>query len=302
MRDFAGRVAVITGGASGVGFGQAEVFGRAGCRVAIADVRPDALAHAAERLRAMDVDVLPVVLDIRDRDAWARAADTVEDHFGDPVTLLFNTAGVNGFGRVEEATYADVDWIMGVNFGGVVNGIVTLLPRMLSAGRGGHIVSVASMAGFQGSPVAALYAASKAAVINLMESYSLTLPAEGIGVSLLCPASVRSDIAHALDRRPSDLAVESSFSADPAFVALQQQLYDEGMDPVELAHHVRDAIEADRFWVLPFTETRDGLRAHFDGIVAAYGHYDADAESASRRAAAFASYRERAAALRAPRG
>ncbi|QBR90307.1 SDR family NAD(P)-dependent oxidoreductase [Microbacterium wangchenii] len=298
VQDFAGRVAVITGGASGVGFGQAQVFGDLGCKVAIVDVRQEALETAAETLRSRGITVHPVRLDIRDREAWERAADDIEDGLGAPASLLFNTAGVNGFGPLEKATYADFDWILGVNFGGMVNGIQTLLPRMLAHGAGGHIVSVASMAGFQGSPSAAIYAASKAAVINLMESYALTLPAQGIGVSLLCPASVRSDIAHTLDRRPAELASGSSFIADERFVELQRRLYAGGMDPVELAQHVRDAIVADRFWVLPFPETREGLRAHFDSILAAYDDCVTDPDAAAERARAFDEYRAQSARLR----
>lgn len=298
MQDFGGRVALITGGASGVGLGQAQVFGALGCRVAIIDVRQEALDTAADKLRADGIEVEPVQLDIRDRDAWDSAVDHVEERFGAPVTLLFNTAGVNGFGPLEQATYSDFDWIMDVNFGGVVNGIQTVLPRMSAAGLGGHIVTVASMAGFQGSPTAAIYAASKAAVINLMESYALTLPARGIGVSLVCPASVRTDIANTLNRRPAELSEGSSFSADPRFIDLQSQLYAGGMEPVELAEHVRDAITNDRFWVLPFTETRDGLRSYFDSVIAAYSGYYTDPAAGAARDQAFQDYRARAQQLK----
>ncbi|KDA05316.1 dehydrogenase [Microbacterium sp. CH12i] len=291
MKDFEGRVAFITGGASGAGLGQAQVFGRAGARIAIADVRQDALDEAVTLLQAEGIDTLGVRLDITDRTAYAAAADAVEAHFGDPVTLLFNTAGVNGFGPLVAATHADFDWVLGVNFGGVVNGMLTFVPRMIEAGRGGHIVTVSSMAGFTGSPSAAVYAAGKAAVINLMESYAIALPEHGIGVSLLCPASIRSNIANALQTRPGTLAEGSSFSDDPDFIALQARLYAGGMDPIRLAEHVRDAIEADRFWVLPFTETRDGLRAHFAGIIAAYDDAETDPGSAAERAAAFDEYR-----------
>lgn len=297
MKDFEGRVAFITGGASGAGLGQARVFGAAGCRVAIADVRQDALDEASAALAQEGVDALTVRLDIRDRDAYAAAADSVEDHFGAPVTLLFNTAGVNGFGPLEKATYADFDWVMGVNFGGVVNGMQTFVPRMIEAGQGGHIVSVASMAGFEGSPSAAIYAASKAAVMNLVESYAIALRPHGIGASVLCPASVRSDIARALDRRPTDLAAGSSFNDDPRFVAAQQRLYDGGMDPVELAGHVHTAIENDLLYVLPFTETRDGLRAHYERILGFYDEYDTDPEAAAARADAFLRYRDETRAL-----
>lgn len=298
MQDFEGRVAVITGGASGVGFGQAQVFGRLGCRIAIVDVRREPLDDAVQRLAAEGVEAHGVQLDIRDREAWTGAVDEVEERFADPVTLLFNTAGVNGFGAIDAATYADFDWVMGVNFGGVVNGIRTVLPRMIRAGRGGHIVSVASMAGFEGSSAAAIYAASKAAVINLMESYALSLGAHGIGVSVLCPASVRSDIAHALDRRPDDLAGDSSFRSDPAFVAAQERLYRSGMDPVELADHVRHAVENDLLYVLPFTETREGLRRHFEQILAAYDDYRTDPDAAQERLRSFERYRAESVRLR----
>ncbi|MEV7694683.1 SDR family NAD(P)-dependent oxidoreductase [Microbacterium sp. NPDC089189] len=299
MQDFEGRVAVITGGASGVGFGQAQVFGRLGCRIAIIDVRRDALDEAAARLADEGIDVYAVPLDIRDRDAWVRAVDEIEAHFADTVSLLFNTAGVNGFGPLDAATYADFDWVLGVNLGGVVNGIQTVLPRMIRAGRGGHIVSVASMAGFEGSPVAGIYAASKAAVITLMESYALSLGAHGIGVSVLCPASVRTDIAHALERRPDDLADGSSFRDDPGFVAAQQRLYEGGMDPVELAEHVRHAIEHDLLHVLPFIETREGLRRHQERILAAYDDYRTDPAAAAERLRAFDRYRTESGRLRA---
>ncbi|WP_188710459.1 SDR family NAD(P)-dependent oxidoreductase [Microbacterium faecale] len=298
VQDFEDRVALITGGASGVGLGQAYALGERGCRVAIVDVRQDALETAATALAESGVDVLPLQFDIRERDAWESAADRIERHFDAPITLLFNTAGVNGFGPLEKATYADFDWVFGVNFGGVVNGIQTVLPRMLAAGQGGHIMSVASMAGFQGSPAAAIYAASKAAVINLMESYALTLAPLGVGVSVLCPASVRSDIANTLNRRPAELAEGSSFNDDPEFVALQHRLYAGGMEPRELAQHVCDAIENERFWVLPFTETREGLRDYFDTIIAAYDDYDTDETAAAGRAAAFERYRRDSEALR----
>ena len=290
MKDFEGRVAFITGGASGAGLGQARVFGREGAKVAIADVRQDALDEAVVQLRDEGVDAIGVRLDITDRAAYAAAADFVEAHFGEPVSLLFNTAGVNGFGPLAAATFADFDWVMGVNLGGVINGMLTFVPRMIDAGRGGHIVTVSSMAGFTGSRSAAVYSAGKAAVINLMESYAIALPEYGIGVSLLCPASIRSNIANALQTRPDALADGSSFSADAAFVELQSRLYAGGMDPIELAEHVRQAVEADRFWVLPFTETRDGLRQHFDGIIAAFDDAVSDPDDAAARAAAFAEY------------
>lgn len=294
MKFEAGNVAFITGGASGAGLGQARVFGAKGMRVAIADVRPDAVEAATESLRAEGINALGVVLDITDRAAYAEAADRVEAHFGAPVALLSNTAGVNGFGPLAEATYADFDWVLGVNLGGVINGMQTFVPRMQQAGRG-HIVSVASMAGFQGSPAAGIYAAAKAAVINLSESYRLSLAKDNIGVSLVCPASIRTDIAETLRTRPTELAEGSSFRSDEAFVQLQRELYRGGMEPEELAEHIWSAVAANRFWVLPFAETREGLKAHFDTILAAYDDTPVDPAAAAERARAFEAYRAKAA-------
>ncbi|MDQ1058097.1 NAD(P)-dependent dehydrogenase (short-subunit alcohol dehydrogenase family) [Arthrobacter globiformis] len=295
MKDFNGKVAFITGGASGAGFGQAQVFGRAGCRIVIADIRQDALDDATSRLRAEGIEVHSVRLDISDRAAYAAAADEVEAVFGGPPQLLFNTAGVNSFGPLENATYEDFDWIFGVNLNGVINGIQTFLPRMIASGRDGHIVTTSSMGGFAGSATAAIYNATKAALINLMESYAITLPKYGIGASVLCPASIRSNIADAQDTRPAHLAANSGFRSDEAFIELQRRLYSGGMDPVELAGHVKRAIENNDLYILPYPETKEAVRAHFEKILDAFAARDSDPEGAQQRAQAFEEYRAEAA-------
>lgn len=295
MIDFTGKIAFITGGASGAGFGQAQVFGEAGCRIVIADIRRDALDEAVTTLAGMGIEAHGIQLDISDRAAYAAAADEVEAVFGSPPQLLFNTAGVNSFGPLEKATYEDFDWIFGVNLHGVINGIQTFLPRMIATGRDGHIVTTASMAGFEGSPTAAIYSATKAAVINLMESYALALPKYGIGASVLCPASIRSNIADAQQTRPANLAKNSGFRSDEEFIELQRLLYSGGMDPVVLAQHVKKAIEANELYILPYPETKDGVRAHFETILDAFTDPDSDPEGAERRARAFEEYRIKAA-------
>src|SRR3974390_1641481 len=154
MTDYTGKVAFITGGASGAGFGQASVFAEAGCKIVIADIRRSAIDDATAKLRAQGAQVHGMQLDVTDRAAYARAADEVEKVFGKAPELLFNTAGVNTFGPLEKSTYEDFDWLMGVNFGGVVNGMVTFVPRMIAAGRGGYIVTTSSIGGFFGSAAA----------------------------------------------------------------------------------------------------------------------------------------------------
>ena len=194
MKDFKDQIAFITGGASGAGFGQAQVFGRAGAKIVIADVRAAAVDKALTALKREGITAHGIVLDITDRAAYARAADEVEAVFGAPPTLLFNTAGVNSFGAAENSTYDDFDWIVGVNLGGVINGMVTFVPRMIKAGKPAHIVSVSSLGGLQGGAIVAPYSAAKAAVINLMESYHQSLARYGIGVSVLCPGVVESNL------------------------------------------------------------------------------------------------------------
>jgi NAD(P)-dependent dehydrogenase (short-subunit alcohol dehydrogenase family) len=301
LKEFKDKVAFITGGASGAGLGQAQVFGEAGCRIVIADIRQDALDEAVAKLRGAGIEAHAIRLDISDRTAYAAAADEVETVFGGPPQLLFNTAGVNSFGPLENATYEDFDWIFGVNLHGVINGIQTFLPRMIASGRDGHIVTTASMAGFEGSPTAAVYSATKAAVLNLMESYAITLPKYGIGASVLCPASIRSNIADAQQTRPEHLAKNSGFRTDEEFIELQRQLYSGGMDPMVLAQHVKKAIENDQLYILPFPETKEGVRAHFDKILDAFVDIDSDREGAEQRARAFEEYRAKAAQTKAAR-
>ncbi|MFV0373960.1 SDR family NAD(P)-dependent oxidoreductase [Microbacterium sp.] len=295
MIDVTGRVAFITGGASGAGFGQACVFGDAGARIAIADVRADALDRAVSALGARGIEAFGVPLDITDRVAYAAAADAVEDHFGHPVTLLFNTAGVNGFGPVEAMTYGDIDWLLNVNLGGVVNGMQTFVPRMIAADRGGHVVSVASVGGFEGSPMTAPYSAAKAAVISLMESYAPALETHGIGVTVLCPANIRSNIAESDAVRTTDTA-GSGVRTDDRFRASLREVYAHGMDPEHLARRLMEAIAAGQLYAIPYPEVRGDLEAKFSRVLAAIPADDPDdPDGAADRVRALGAFRAAAA-------
>src|SRR4030065_1064846 len=171
MKDFAGKVAFITGGASGAGFGQAKVFSEAGCKIVITDIRQDHLDEAKAYFKDKNVPVHFIKLDITDRQAYAAAADEVEKVFGSPPQLLFNTAGVNTFGPAEASTFEDYDWVMGVNLGGVINGMVIFVPRMLKAAKGGYIVTTSSMSGFMAASGCTPYSVAKAGGNSLMECY-----------------------------------------------------------------------------------------------------------------------------------
>lgn len=282
MQDFTNQIAFITGGASGAGFGQAQVFGRAGAKIVIADIRAEAVEQALANLRAEGITAHGLILDIMDRAAYARAADEVEAVFGAPPTLLFNTAGVNSFGPVENTSYDDFDWIIGVNLGGVINGMVTFVPRMIKSGKPGHIVTTSSLGGLMGSALAAPYSAAKAAVINLMESYRQGLDKHQIGVSVLCPANIKSNIAEASRLRPAQFG-QSGYVENEDSIASLHSIHQHGMDPVELAQHVKRAIEANQLYVIPYPEAKDGLRAHFDAIVDSVLPLEADPEGARLR-------------------
>jgi NAD(P)-dependent dehydrogenase (short-subunit alcohol dehydrogenase family) len=282
MKDFTGQIAFITGGASGAGFGQAQLFGRAGAKIVIADVRGEAIGKALAALAEEGIAAHGIVLDIMDRAAYARAADEVEQVFGAPPTLLFNTAGVNSFGPVENTSYGDFDWIIGVNLGGVINGMVTFVPRMIQAGKPAHIVTVSSLGGLQGSAIAAPYSAAKAAVVNLMESYRAGLDKYGIGVSVVCPANIKSNIAEATRIRPAAFG-ESGYVANEASIASLHSIHVHGMEPIELANHVKTAIEDNQLYVIPYPEAKEGLRTHYDAIVDAVLPLEADPEGARKR-------------------
>lgn len=289
MIDYSGKVAFITGGASGVGYGQASVFAEAGCKIAIADIRRTAIDEAAAKLRAQGAEVHAIQLDVTDRAAYARAADEVEKVFGKPPELLFNTAGVNAFGPLEKSTFDDFDWLLGVNLGGVVNGMVTFVPRMIGAGRGGHIVTTSSVGGFAGSAAASIYSAAKAAVINLMESYRLALAKYDIGVSVLCPANVRSNIAEATRLRPASLG-NTGYAVNEEVIRSLHGIHAHGLDPVVLARRTKEAMEAHALYIIPYPEEKESLARHFREIVDSVLPMEADPEGARERTEALKSW------------
>jgi NAD(P)-dependent dehydrogenase (short-subunit alcohol dehydrogenase family) len=290
MKDFKGQLAFITGGASGAGLGQAKVFGRAGASVVIADIRKEAVDQALAELRTENITAYGIVLDITDRAAYAAAADEVERVFGHPPTILSNTAGVNSFGPIENTTFDDFDWIIGVNLGGVINGCVTFIPRMIAAGKPGHVVTVSSVGGLMGSNMAAPYSAAKAAVINLMEGYRMGLAQYGIGVSVVCPANIKSNIAEASKLRPAQFG-KSGYVENAQSIASLQSIHAFGMEPEQLAEAIKQGVEDNQLYVIPYPEVRDELDKHFREIVDSVSPMESDPEGARQRVEALANWR-----------
>ncbi|HEX7761317.1 MAG TPA: SDR family NAD(P)-dependent oxidoreductase [Caulobacteraceae bacterium] len=263
MKDFAGRTAFITGGASGIGLGLARALLAEGCKVAIADVSEDHLSAAMEVLD--NQNVAPIRLDVASRSGFAAAADRAEEALG-PVSLLFNNAGVNLFQTIDESTYDDWDWVLGVNLHGVINGVQTFVPRMKARGGGAHIVNTASMASFLVGPSPGIYNASKFAVRGLSESLRYSLAPQGIGVSVLCPGLVRSAIHESDKLRPADLSARGK-PIDEVFNARLAQVHQAGMEPEEVAEKTLNAIRANRYYIFPHAEFKDELREVFDEIL-----------------------------------
>lgn len=288
MEDFEGKVAFITGGGSGAGLGQAKVFSAAGSKVVIADIRQDHLDQATAELTARGAHVHPIKLDITDREAFRHAADEAEAVFG-PVQLLFNTAGVCIFGPLERATHEDYDWVMGVNFGGVVNGMPTFVPRMIAQGRGGHIVNTASLGGFFTGSVSGIYSASKFAVHGITMAMRDALAKYDIGVSVLCPANIKSNIGESIRTRPPRLS-HSGYKVDEDEIKALNEIYSQGMDPQELAGHVLEAVKKNQFYIIPYPEVRRSLEATFKQVVDSLPPEDSDPTGVAKRHAAMLKY------------
>lgn len=266
VKDFKGKILFITGGASGAGFGQAKVFSEAGCRVVIADIRQDHLDAAMEYFKEKKADVHAIKLDITDREAYAAAADEVDEVYGSPPQMLFNTAGVNAFGPVEASTYEDYDWVMGVCLGGVVNGMVTFVPRMIQAGKPGYIATTSSMGGFMGQSGCAPYSAAKAAVNNLMESYYQSLKPYNIGVSCLCPGGIKSNIAEASFTRPKNLE-NTGYLINEKTIEFMRHHYSFGIAPIELAEILKKGIENEQLYIIPYPDPEEMLRFNLERVI-----------------------------------
>ena len=294
MKDFQGKVAFITGGASGLGLGLAKVFSEAGCKVVIADIRQSAIDEALAWFRGKNAPVHGILLDITDRDAYARAGDEVEKVYGSAPQLVFNNAGVNTFGPTEKSTYEDWDWLIGVDFWGVVNGMQTFVPRMIASGQPGHIVNTSSMGGFEGSTAAALYCAAKAAVNNLSESYRMSLAKYGIGVTVCCPANVKSNIFDATKTRPEHLK-NTGYLVNEASIESLKSIHIHGMEPEVLAGHIKTAVEANELYCIPYPEVKEGLEKHFKAILDSIPPVESDPEGARQRTEALQNWaRDRA--------
>ncbi|MBN2042109.1 MAG: SDR family NAD(P)-dependent oxidoreductase [Spirochaetes bacterium] len=270
MKEFNGKTAFITGGGSGIGLGMARVFVDAGMRVVIADIRQD---HLDEAMTFFDqpAHVHPMILDVSDRDAMARAAREAENVFG-PVHVLCNNAGINIISPLDQAGYEDWDWLLSVNLGGVINGLVTFIPHFREHGQGGHIVNTSSIAGIVAGPGNGIYSATKFAIRGLSESLRYDMAVYGVGVSVLCPGTVATNLHKSEEHRPS--VYEGKINETIQEIrSLTGRLFKEvlptGMDPVEVGKKVLRGIKNNDFYIMPHPEFREEFQESFNEIIAA---------------------------------
>jgi len=263
MRNLAGKVAFVTGGASGIGFGMVRAFLEEGMKVVIADYNPAHLEAARTALAGSNAVHLTTV-DVSDRAQLRAAADEAVAVFG-AIHLLCNNAGVAGGGAADDPEFDEWDRALSINLGGVVNGTKIIVPIIKAQGQGGHVVNTASMAGMVPLPGMGAYSTAKYAVRGFTESLRLALAPEGIGVSCLYPGATKSALL-ALPDDPDE--------APDAFTASLQAALRAAMEPLELGRRVVRCIKENRFHILTHREFLDEVRDRHRTIEAAFWEDD----------------------------
>lgn len=271
MQNFNGKVAVITGGASGIGFALAKQCAGEGMKIVLADVERAALEKAAAELNTDVVEVLAVQTDVSQETAVAELAQKTLDRFG-AVHLLFNNAGIGAGGKIWETTVNDWEWSLGVNLWGVIHGIRTFTPIMLQQGDECHIVNTASIAGLIAGPGLGAYKVTKHAVVSLSETLHWELKEQGakIKVSVLCPEFVQTRIWEAERNRPEALRnpKRTLSAAERSDIEGLRNVVQNGIPASEVANHVFDAIRNERLYILTHPHTKEWVQHRMGQILA----------------------------------
>ena len=292
MREFEGKTAIVTGAASGMGRAFAERFAREGMQVVLADIEEEALKTAVRELEQEEHRVIGVVTNTMSRDSVQALARRAIDEFG-KVHILCNNAGVTSRGDagaagrrgVWEIPQRDWDWVVGVNFWGVLYGLQVFIPHMLEHGEEGHIVNTASLAGL--IPGGGAYGVSKHGVLALSESLYRDLKARDarIGASVLCPGFVNTGIFKAERNRPEEFASDLPESNAGARANLDSVLQ-HAKQPAEIAEIVFEAIQNDRFYILPHPAWDEIVRSRVEHVLAREAPFVLDFEDLTRRTVA----------------
>lgn len=255
------KVAFVTGGANGIGLGIARAFVNAGMKVVIADIRTEALESVAAQFDAAGQadSVATVQVDVTDRKSLALAADIAERAFG-KVHVLVNNAGIGIGGPVKDAKFDDWDWGLDVNLGGVINGIVEFLPRMIAHGEGGHIINTSSMAAVVPMRVASIYITAKSAVLGLSEELRGELEPDNIGVSAFCPGPVQTNIKYSGELRPD------RYRKNTGYAEVESKLRERPDSPLwmgidEVGERVLAGLKRNDLFIFTHREFKEGLAA-----------------------------------------
>jgi NAD(P)-dependent dehydrogenase (short-subunit alcohol dehydrogenase family) len=272
VKDLKSKVAVVTGGASGIGRAMAERFAAEGMKVVLADIEEGALTRAESEMRAKGATVASKRTDVsRGEDVEALAGFTI-DTFG-AVHVVCNNAGVGVGGVTWQQTVKDWEWVLGVNLWGVIHGIRAFVPIMLQQGDECHVVNTASRAGLLTRPWLAMYCASKHAVVALSESlyHELSLTGSKVKVSVLCPAVVNTRIGESERNRPDDLSNAGGAGVPAQQMQAMEQafraLLATGLPPEQVAGAVVDAIRDERFYIITHEETKGRVSARLNDII-----------------------------------
>ncbi len=265
MEHLSDKVAVITGGASGIGFATARRLASRGVRLVLADIEESALDRAATELAATGTAVEGVVCDVGDLKAVQHLADTAFEKMG-AVHIVFHNAGVAVGGPIAEMQHSDWEWTLRVNLWGPIHGVEVFTQRMIAQGQGGHMLFTASFAGLVPNVGLGPYCVSKYGVVALAEVLRRELRAHDIGVSVLCPMRVATNIGHSERNRPNELGGPE---ASPPVLDQgedNQNLAGRVLDVDDVAAQVVDAVVANRLYILPHEESRTPIRRRFERI------------------------------------
>ncbi|MBK6658180.1 MAG: SDR family NAD(P)-dependent oxidoreductase [Proteobacteria bacterium] len=263
MKDLAGKVAVITGGASGIGLATAKALARQGMRLVLADIEQGALDTAAHDLSRSGADVIGVRTDVGELAEVQQLADTTFKHFG-AAHVVFNNAGVAVFGPVQDMSHADWEWIMKVDLWGPIHGVEAFLPRMIAQGQGGHIVNTASFAGLVANQGLSVYCVAKYGVVALSECLAKDLREHNIGSSVLCPMVVATNINDSARNRPAEFGGPER---DLDVSDEQAEKMRGRVLPVEgVADKVVKAIKNNELYIVTHEESREFVRRRFERI------------------------------------
>ncbi len=269
MEHLAAKVAVITGGASGIGFATARRLAGRGVRLVLADIEKSALDRAVAELSTTGTAVEGVVCDVGDLKAVQHLADTAFEKMG-AVHIVFHNAGVAVGGPIAEMKHSDWEWTMRVNLWGPIHGVEAFTQRMIAQGQGGHMLFTASFAGLVPNVGLGPYCVSKYGVVALAEVLRRELRAHDIGVSVLCPMRVATNIGYSERNRPDELGGPE---ASPPVLDQGEDnpnLAGRVLDVEDVAAQVVDAIVANRLYILPHEESRTPIRRRFERIDQTY--------------------------------